>query len=432
MPSPSLTEHVEETVTRNGAIVLSEELPHVASVAVGIWIAAGSRHEADGEAGLTHFLEHMFFKGTRRRTARRIAEELDAVGGHLDASTSREQTGFYARVLGQHLPLACDVLCDQLLHSVFRPRDLSREKGVVLEEIRSYEDEPGELVMDQLMATFYGAHPLARPVLGRREVIRGTTRSTLSAYRHRHYAADRLVIAAAGRVKHREILRLLAPLLRGLPDRGVPRETRPPHPGAARRIVIRRQEQAHLALAAPALPFHHPDRYALNVLNNILGGGVSSRLFQEIREKRGLAYGASSGLEAFHDAGMLVIHTSVDPAKFREAARVIGEILDDLAQGRVLDAEVTRGREQLKGNVFLSLESTSSRMGRMAMSKMYLGRVTPLAEVMAQVDAVTTATVRRLARELLDPRRFAAAILGPGRPGLYRVPWLANAEVLTA
>jgi predicted Zn-dependent peptidase len=192
-----------------------------------------------------------------------------------------------------------------------------------------------------------------------------------------------------------------------------------------RRITIRRQEQAHLALAAPSLPFHHPDRYALNVLNNILGGGVSSRLFQEIREKRGLAYGASSGLEAFHDAGLLMIHTSVAPAKFKEAARVIGEILDTLADKGPTEAEVARGREQLKGNVFLALESTSSRMGRLAMSRMYLGRVAPMAEVMAQVDAVTTATVKRLARTLLDPRRFTAAILGPGSPALYRVPWLA-------
>lgn len=432
MPQPVLAEKVSETVTSRGAIVLSEELPHVASVSLGVWVRTGSRHEARGEEGLTHFLEHMLFKGTRRRTARQIAEELDAVGGHLDASTSREFTCFFSRVLAEHLPMACDVLSDQLLNSLFRDEDVEREREVVLDEIKSCEDEPAELVMDHLLEAFYGEHPLARPILGNPGVIRALDRKAVAGYREHRYSADRIVISAAGHVKHDELLELLGPLLEGLPALGERREVSPPFPHARQRVTIRKQEQVHLALAAPALPFDHPGRYVFQVVNNILGGGVSSRLFQEIREKRGLAYGVSSGVEAFQDAGLLIIHVAADPDKYREVTEVIGGILAEMAAGRISDSEAVRGREQMKGNIFLALESTSTRMSRLASSRIFLGRVTPLSEVMGMVDAVTPDAVRAMAKELLDPARFSAAVLGPGSPERYRVPWLKVGEVVQA
>ena len=418
MPS----ENAVESVTPAGTVVLSDWIPHVASVTLGVWVRTGSRHEGPGEEGLSHFLEHMFFKGTARRTARQIAEELDAVGGHLDASTGREVTCFYARVLAENLPMACDVLCDQLLNSAFRDEDIGKERDVVIEEIRSYEDEPAEVVMDSLLKTFYGEHPLALPVLGDRKVIGALDRATLAGYRDRHYTADNIIVAAAGNVRHAELADLMSPLLSGLPASGDRRRIFPPDPRPRRTVIVRKQEQVHLALAAPSIPFNHPDRFVLQVLNNILGGGVSSRLFQEIREKRGLTYGISSGVEAFLDGGALLIHTAADPEKFKETADAIVGILEDMSRGEITDPEIIRGRDQLKGNIFLALESTSNRMSRMASSKIYLDRVTPLAEVMRMVAAVGPEDVRSMARNLLRPGRFALAVLGPGTAEQYQWP----------
>lgn len=418
-------EDVRVTVMPSGAVVVSELLPHVPSVAVGVWFATGSRHETAGEAGLTHFLEHLLFKGTARRTARGIAEELDAVGGALDAATGRETLALYARVLPEHLPMAADVLCDMTLNSLLRDEDLAVERGVVLDEIKSYEDEPGDVVMEQLMGALWSDAPLARPVLGRRQVIEAAAHDGLAAFKARRLTADRMILSAAGRIEHADLIDRFAPLLAGLPARWEGPATPVPEPSARTRITARDQEQVHLAIAAPALPFGHPDRFALAALNNLLGGTASSRLFQEVRESRGLAYSASSWVEAYRDAGAIGIHVPMDPARFDEAVGVVERILRDLAAGGVTDAEAIRARDQLKGSLLLSLEGTSSRMSRLAVSRMYLGRVTPLAEVAAAVDAITPEAVRALARDLLVPGRFAAAVLGPGPATRYRLPWTA-------
>lgn len=425
MPTELPPEHVRVTELPSGAVVVSEALPHVPSVAVGVWFDTGSRHETPAEAGLTHFLEHLLFKGTVRRTARGIAEELDAVGGALDAATGRETIALYARVLPEHLPLAADVLCDMTVHSTLRDEDIAVERGVVLDEIKSYEDEPGDLVMEQLMSTLWSDAPLARPVLGRRQVIEAAGHDGLSEFRARRLTSDRLILAAAGRIDHEELVERFAPLLAGLPARWAGPAAAAPEPSVRTRIAERDQEQVHLAIAAPALPFGHPDRFALAALNNLLGGTASSRLFQEVRESRGLAYSAASWVEAYRDAGAIGVHVPMDPARFDEAVAVVGRILEDLAAGGVTDAEANRARDQLKGSLMLSLEGTSSRMSRLAVSRMYLGRVTPLAEVAASVDAITPAAVRELARTLLAPGRFAAAVLGPGPASRYRIPWTA-------
>lgn len=421
-----LAENVEETEIPGGALVLSEEMPHVASVTLGVWFRSGSRHEGPGEEGLTHFLEHMFFKGTARRSARLIAEELDAVGGHLDASTGRETTCIFSRVMAEHLPLACDVLSDIICHSVFAEDDVEREKGVVLEEVRSYEDEPAEMVMDNLLGVMYGDHPLARPILGDPSVIRGISGERVRAYRERFCGVNRVVVSAAGQIRHPDLLDMMGPLLKGLPAGMEAAASAPARRDARQRAFIREQEQVHLALAAPTFPFSHPARHVLQVLNNLLGGSVSSRLFQEIRERRGLAYAASSGLESFHDAGLVSLHTAADPGKYGEITSAIRGVLEDLAGGGVSDGEVARAREQIKGSIFLALESTANRMSRLALSRIYLGRVAPLAEVLAEVEAVGPEAVRDMAVDLLGPGRFSLAALGPGSPERYRVPWIGD------
>jgi predicted Zn-dependent peptidase len=419
-----VTQNIAETVGPGGASILSEELPHVLSATIGVWVRGGSRLEDGPERGLTHFLEHMFFKGTKRRTARQIAEELDAVGGHLDAATGREHTCFYARVLGQHLPLAVDVITDLLLNSLFRPEDIERERGVVLEEIRSVEDDPDDLVAEHLLEALFGDHPLARPILGKAEVIGTVERETLLAFRGRNYAAPRVTIAAAGAVGHAEVARLVEPLCTALAGGGPPPKVTAPRPLSRQRVTVKKHEQAHLALGAPALRFDHPDRYALMVLNNLLGGSMSSRLFQEVREKRGLAYSIYSSVETFLDTGLLFIQTSCEPAKFGETVQVIGDILAGLVRGGAEDSEVERSREQLKGNMFLGLEGTANRMTRLAASHMYHGRVIPLEELMESIDAVTPEAVRELAGRILGAGMFSSAVVGPGGEEQYRIPWI--------
>lgn len=428
MPPVSLSENVVETASPNGTVVLTEGISHVASVSVGIWVKAGSRFESESEAGLSHFLEHVFFKGTPKRTAQQIAEEMDAVGGQLDASTSREYTCFHSRVLVDHLPLAADIMSDIILNSRFKEEDVAREKEVILEEIRAYEDDPAEVVMDQLMRSLFGSHPVGRPILGRQEIIRSATPEILKRYRGVNYTAPGLVLAAAGGIRHEEILvhfeRLLKELPPGEPDRRGPA----PAAEAGRRVSIKQQEQVHLALGAPAVPFNHPSRYALMVLNNMLGGGLSSRLFQEVREKRGLAYSVFSSVELLRDSGVIYIHTACEPDKFDAAVSVIGGILSDMAAGRIPDAEVVRSREQLRSSMFLGLESTANRMVRMAFAKMYLGEVPLLSHVLGKLESVSPDDVRGMARDLLSPGRFAVSILGPGSAGKYAVPWAPAKE----
>jgi predicted Zn-dependent peptidase len=385
--------------------------------------------EQDGERGLTHFLEHLVFKGTKKRTARRIAEELDAVGGHLDAATSREHTCFYARILAQHLPLACDVITDILLNSLLNEGDIDKERGVVLEEIRSVEDDPDDLVVEGLLTALYGDHTLARPVLGGAGIIRSVDRQTLVDFHRRNYISPRITIAAAGQVRHEDLSRLVEPLLSALPATGALPVFVEPVSQVNHRFIAKDIEQAHLALGMPALRFDHPDRYILLVLNNLLGGSVSSRLFQEVREKRGLVYGIYSSAEAFRDSGILVVQTSCEPARFQETAGVVGDVIRAVAEGKFEDSEVERGREQMKGGMFLALEGTVSRMTRLAASSMYLGRVLPLEEVMKRIDAVTPAAVRELAARLLVVEKFASSVVGPGRAEQYRIPWMSGEAV---
>lgn len=403
----------------NGVRVLTEEIPHVLSATVGIWVAVGSAHEPPALAGVCHALEHMLFKGTRRRSARAIAETLDTVGGQLNAFTDKEFTCFHAKVLSEHVPLAIDLLCDMLLNSVFRPADLRCEKRVILEEIRQIEDEPDELVHDLLLQQMWEGSPLGRPVIGTRRTVRALHRDALVEFWAQHYAADRVLVATAGNVRHREVLDLVADLLGEMRPCPLPDAIPRPDPVPFFRHVVRDTEQAHLCLGVPGYSQLQDERYALAALDAILGGASSSRLFQEVREKRGLAYNIGSCVLSYRDGGVLAVYAGTSPDAADEVLRLIREEFDRVLNEGVQEREVEQVRSQLKGAMLLALEGTGSRMSRLARSQLYFGRVLPLDEVVRDIDRITTADVNRVARAILPAGSTSVVLLGP-RTGAAR------------
>ncbi|HXE71042.1 MAG TPA: pitrilysin family protein [Candidatus Nitrosotenuis sp.] len=404
---------VGKTVLDNGLTVVTELLPEFRSCTLGIWVRTGSRYERPDEAGLSHFIEHMFFKGTRRRTASEIAEAMDAVGGNLNAFTEKEQTCYYARVMDEHLPVALDILSDMLLHSRFDEEEMAREKGVILEEIKMYEDAPDELIFDLFTRALWGDHPLGRPILGEREVVAGLTREKLCAYLQRHYVPSKILVAAAGRVDHdhlaEEVSRWYAADAPAAPGDEAPAPTT--RPGVT--VYSRDVEQVYLCYGTEGLRVTDERRYALLVLDSILGGSTSSRLFQEIREKRGLVYTVCTFQNSYSDAGVFGVYAGTSAEKLEEVLALIRKILVEVRGQGLTDAELRRAREHLKGSMALALESTSSRMTRLARSETYHGRVIPLEELIARIDAVTHADVMELAETMLDPARYTLTVLGP-------------------
>lgn len=397
----------------NGVRVVTEEIPHVRSATVGFWVTVGSMHETQEVAGICHLLEHMLFKGTPTRSAREIAETLDGVGGQLNAFTDKEYTCFHARVLSEHLPLAIDLIGDMLLHSLFRLEDLRCEKRVVLEEIRQLEDEPEDLVHDLLLERMWRDHPLGRPVIGTRKSVRSLSRETLLDFLPRHYAANRLLVAAAGNLKHEQVLAQVHDLLGELVAAPLPPTLPAPVANPFERRVTRETEQAHLCLGAPGCSQIQSERYPLAVLDAILGGSTSSRLFQEVREKRGLAYTIGSATLSYRDGGALAVYAGTSPERADQVLRLIRQEFDRILDKGVLEREVEQARNQLKGAMLLALEGTGTRMSRLAKSQLYFDRVISIEEVVREVDQVTVATVNRVARDVLPAARGAVVVLGP-------------------
>ncbi len=397
----------------NGVRVLTEEIPHVLSAAVGIWVSVGSMHETQEVAGICHALEHMLFKGTPSRSAREIAETLDAVGGQLNAFTDKEVTCFHAHVLSEHLPLALDLLCDMLRNSCFRPADVRLEKRVILEEIGQIEDEPDELVHDLLMERMWPDHPLGRPVIGTRRTVRALNRETLVGFLHENYVAGRVVVATAGAVSHTRIVEQMERLLGGMRAAPVPADPPAPQTQCSTRRVGRETEQAHICLGVPGTSQLDPDRYPLAVLDTLLGSANSSRLFQEIRESRGLAYTVGSCSVSYRDAGVLTVYAGTRPDTADAVLTLIREEFDRVLQEGVRADEVERARSQLKGSLLLALEGTGSRMVRIAKSLLYYGRVLPMDEVVHDIDSVTLEDVNRIARTILPAAGTSVVVLGP-------------------
>ncbi|TDA68910.1 MAG: insulinase family protein [Clostridia bacterium] len=402
-------------VLPNGIRVVTEEVPHVQSAAIGIWVRTGSRHETPDIHGASHFLEHLMFKGTARRTAREIAEELEAVGGVLNAFTTKEYTCFYARVLGEHVDLAIDLLSDMLLHSRFAPEDIAREKNVILEEIRMYEDSPDELVHDLFASTIWDGHPLGRAILGSVDSVASLTREQIVDYYSRRYRAGNIVIAAAGKINHQALLDKLAPFAAGELNGGGPDVETRPVPKAETRVVVKDTEQTQICLGTPGLSQEDEEIYSLNALNGILGGGVSSRLFQEIRENRGLAYSVYSYHSAYVDSGLLAIYAGTHPANVKN---VVGLILEELARIKdqgVTGDELNRIKEQTRGNLLMSMENVSNRMSRLGKTELCFDRVISVEEVLEKVRLIDMSQVQQLAARMFNQGAFAFSAIGPSQ-----------------
>jgi predicted Zn-dependent peptidase len=397
--------------------LVTESMPHVRSVSVGVWLARGSRHESDEESGVAHFVEHMLFKGTNSRSAQQIAQTIDSIGGQLDAFTAKEYAGYYIKVLDEHLDVAIDLLSDMLMRPALTPADVTKEQGVILEEIKMVEDAPDDLVHEVFAQQFWSKHPLGRPILGTPETVGSFTSAGLRKYFGRTYAAPNLLIAAAGHLEHARLREMVERAFSDLPRLSEPEETAPPAvtPGIAQRI--KDIEQSHLCVGTPAYHQSHDDRHALYVLNTILGGSMSSRLFQHIREERGLAYAVFSNLTTYSDAGMITVYAGCASDKVGEVVDLALAELRELRDVPVPAEELTRAKDHLKGSLMLNLESTSSRMAHLARQHIYFGRHFTLDEILAGIDRVTAGDVQRVAVDLFKDTGLAATVVGPATAG---------------
>ncbi len=404
----------------NGLTVASDPMAGVGSASVGLWLDVGARHEDAAENGIAHLIEHMAFKGTERRSARRIAEEIEAVGGQLNAYTSRETTAFYARVLGDDLPLALDLLSDILQHSIFDAEELDREKAVVLQEIGLAEDTPDDIVFDHLQETAFPDQALGRPILGRDRTVASFDRAALRAFVARHYGAERMILAASGAVDHDALLRLAEDRLGGLePGCGAEGQAAAYRGGEIR--LARSLEQVHLVLALPGVPARDPDHVTAGLLASVLGGGMSSRLFQEVREKRGLVYAIYAFFSHFDDSGLLTLYAGTGEAEAAETLALITAELRGLAEG-VEEAELARAKAQARAAILMSRESSFARAESMANHFLVHREALDIESLLAKLEAVTVSDVERLmARLLQEPPSLA--VMGPasGLPSYDRL-----------
>jgi len=418
---------VRRTVLPGGLRVITEAMPTVRSVSFGVWVGVGSRDETPALAGSSHYLEHVLFKGTKRRNALEISAALDAVGGEMNAFTSKEYTCFYARVLDNDLPLAVDVISDMMTSSIVRTADVDSERGVILEEIAMHEDDPGDVVHDAFAEALFGDTPLGRPILGTVESINALQRNAIHGYYRRRYRPENMVIAVAGNLDHAKVVRLVAKAFDAMltDDAQVDRLPSPPRVGgrpplarSAVSVVTRPTEQAHLVFGMPALSRVDERRFALGVLNGALGGGMSSRLFQEIREKRGLAYSVYSYAAHHAETGMFGVYAGCQPARAKQVLEICREQVDLVARSGITADELARGKGQLAGALVLGLEDTGSRMSRLGKAELVYGEILTVDEILARIDSVTLGQVRDIAAEVLTAKP-ALAVIGPFTPDVF-------------
>jgi predicted Zn-dependent peptidase len=401
-----------------GLRLVTEAMPHVRSVSIGVWLTRGSRHESDARSGIAHFVEHMLFKGTENRSAEDIAQEVDSIGGHLDAFTSKEYAGYYIKVLDEHLPKAVDLLADLVRRPRFLPEDIEKEKKVILEEIKMVEDTPDDLVHEILTEHYWRGHPLGRPILGIPATVEALSEKALTSYFADTYVASNFIVSAAGNLNHDQVAGLIGEAFGGVKVTGSAVNGSGPAEGSG--VVIREKdlEQSHIALAVPGYPQSHDDRFATYVLNTVFGGSMSSRLFQNIREKRGLAYAVFSGLTAYHDAGMLTVYAGCAADTVGEVIDLVVEEMRAMKRESITPAELRRSKDHLKGSLMLSLESTSSRMTHLARQDIYFDRHDTLDETLARIEAVTVDDVQRVASRLFSNGSLGVTVLGPSTEGL--------------
>jgi predicted Zn-dependent peptidase len=409
----TIERNLRRTVLPNGLIVLTERMDHLRSVAMGVWIKSGSRGEAAETNGISHFVEHMVFKGTRSRSAQHIAREMDSIGGNLDAFTGKETICFNVKSLAEHVPIALDVLADLVLNPVFASADIERERGVILEEIKIDEDNPDVLVHELFTQNFWKDHPLGKPILGTSTTVARLDQPKLLDYHSGRFHAGNMVFSAAGNLQHEDfveaVARKFAPLHAGNPIGELPA------PPSSARILLKNKkalEQVQICLGVPAPAITDENRYATLILNTVLGGGMSSRLFQTIREERGMAYSVFSDLSPYRDTGTLCVYAGTSAGKALETIDLILIEFRKLKEELLPDEELTRAKDQLKGNILMGLESSNSRMANLARQEIYFGQFFSAEEIAARIDAVQGAQVQAMAQRLFDPSRIAVTLLG--------------------
>ncbi len=405
--------NIQREVLPNGVTVLTEEMQHVRSVSIGIWAKTGSRHEAPEFNGISHFVEHMLFKGTRNRTAEDIARQIDSIGGNMDAFTAKECISFNVKVLDEHLPIAMDVLSDLVLNPVFDAKDIARERGVIVEEIKMDEDNPDYLVHEIFTQNFWKDHPLGKPILGTRETVRRFEQPLLFEYYGKSFHPGNLIVSAAGSLNHAHFCEVVAERFQHL--KPVQNGFHDTPPKVVARIIMRNKkalEQVQICVGVPSYPVSHERRYASYVLNTLLGGGMSSRLFQNIRERQGLAYSIFSELNPYRDTGCMSVYAGTSK---QSAAQVVDSIVQqfcDLKNKPVPPDELRRAKDQLKGSLMLSLESTTARMSNLARQEMYFDRFVSMDEVLQRIESVTAEDLIVLADDFFKKNQIAVTVLG--------------------
>ena len=407
--------NIRKTTLSNGLIVLTESIPHLRSVSMGVWIASGSRDESLEVNGISHFIEHMVFKGTTSRSSQQIAREVDSIGGNLDAFTGKEMVCFNIKVLDENLAPGLDILADLVLHPTFTPEELAREQGVILEEIKMDEDNPDYLVNEIFTQNFWKGAPLGRPILGTKKTVSSFNQRVLFDFYAGRFTPHNMVFSAAGNLDHDSFVAQVEEQFRSLSAASVAVLPRFDAPVATPHVTLRRKkalEQVQLCLGVSAPPFNDPDRYTVYLLNSMLGGGMSSRLFQTIREDRGLAYSIYSETLPFRDTGSLCVYAGIAIDKTEQVLQLTLNELRRLKEEPVSASELKRAKDQLKSNIVLGLESSSSRMANLARQQMYFGRFFGVDEITREIDAVTPDAVQALAQRLFQPEALALTLLG--------------------
>jgi predicted Zn-dependent peptidase len=408
-----------KTTLANGIRVVTENMPQVRSIAISIIVDVGPKDEAPGQSGLAHLVEHLMFKGTSSRDAVQIARLMDIAGSLIGGFTSRDYTCYFATVLDDYRTYALDLFGDVILNSIFDEESLERERGVILQEIEADQDAPAQLAHNLLKATIWPNHPLGRLIAGQPEVVARVTRADMIYFVHEHYLPDRLIIAAAGSVEHEDFVAQVRDAFWRMMGQGSPPPNKPPAYHSGVTIRARDLSQLYFALGVKALSYTHPDRYGLHVLNNLLGGGISSRLFRHLREERGWAYNVASSYHAYRDGGLLVIEGSTTPQALMSVLGLTVSQLWRLAEEPVGEEELWKARERIRSKHLIASENTNTRMSRLATQELYFGYHIPTVEIVEQIQQVDQATVQRLAQELMANRCLALAVVGPQSPRHY-------------
>ena len=397
----------------NGMRVVSETLPKSRSVSIGVWVKVGSRHEQQKIGGISHFIEHLFFKGTEKRTAKDIAIEMDSLGGEMNAFTTQETTTFYAKVVDEHLPVAIDILSDILLSSKFNPTEMEKERKVILEEIKGVEDTPDDYIHELYTNAIWPDNPLGRPILGTKETIKALKHENIISYISDYYSPKEIVISVAGNFEHARLIDLLNASFGKLSRAGVPKKESTPAFTPAVVVKKKQLEQVQLCIGCKGLNYTHEDRYVISALNTVLGNSMSSRLFQEVREQNALAYSIYSYVTSYRDTGLLTVYAGTDPSNALEVVRLVLKEFKQIKNQGITSAEETRVKNQIKGSMVLSLESSNSHMSRIARQEIYYGKYLSVDDIIKGVENVTREQVQRLAQQLFIRDNIALAILGP-------------------